>query len=156
MNDYVKEMRKIIGAAPLQCVSCGVLIENDRHELLLQKRTDDGTWGTPGGGMNFGETFYQNAAREVYEETGLRVSNLALFGIYSGKYSTVTYPNGDNSFGAIIMFHTTDYEGTLQCHDDESEAHTFFARDALPENLHHICAKWIHQWKEGQMGVHVE
>ena len=156
MADYVKEMRKIIGHDPLMSVGVGVMIENAAGELLLQKRTDDGTWGTLGGGMNLGETIVETAKREVFEESGLVVDDLELFGIYSGEHCVTTYPNEDIVFGVIIMFTTRTYSGALLADPEESAELRFFARDALPDNLNRTSVKWIEQWKKGTAPVIVD
>lgn len=41
-GNYVKEMRKEVGHAPLMVIGCGVIIENSKGEILLQKRRDNG------------------------------------------------------------------------------------------------------------------
>ena len=155
MGDYVAEMRKLVGHILLLTIGCGVIVENEDGEILLQKRTDDGTWGTPGGGMNFGETFAEAAAREVLEETGLTVGNLSLFGIYSGKDSIVEYPNKDVCFGALVIFRTNKYSGELFAGSDESEELRFFSRDRLPRNLNRLNGIWITQWQKGQKTIFV-
>ena len=43
-KNYIKEMRKSVGHAPLMVTGCGVIIENDKGEILLQKRRDNGCW----------------------------------------------------------------------------------------------------------------
>ena len=48
-KNYIKEMRKAVGHAPLMVISCGVIIENDKGEILLQKRRDNGCRALPGG-----------------------------------------------------------------------------------------------------------
>lgn len=48
----------------------GVVVLNDMGQVLLIHRTDDGTWGLPGGGVEPGETWSQAAIRECQEETG--------------------------------------------------------------------------------------
>ena len=48
-KNYIKEMRKEEGHAPLMVISCGVIIENGKGEILLQKRRDNGCWALPGG-----------------------------------------------------------------------------------------------------------
>lgn len=43
------------------------------RRLLLEKRTDSGTWGLVGGGVKDYETPEQAICREVYEELGWRI-----------------------------------------------------------------------------------
>lgn len=43
--------------------------------------------------MEPGETFESAAQRETFEETGLTVSQLSLFGLYSGKEGYASYEN---------------------------------------------------------------
>ena len=44
--------------------------------LFLQK--DDKTWELPGGHLNVGEKFKTGAIREVFEETGIKLTKLKL------------------------------------------------------------------------------
>ena len=46
--------------------------------VLLQKRSDNGAWGLPGGRMEIGETVEQCVIRETFEETGMLTSNRGL------------------------------------------------------------------------------
>jgi NADH pyrophosphatase NudC (nudix superfamily) len=76
------------GSVPFRCGQCGfvhffgpvaavgALISNDDHQLLLVRRARDpgkGRWGLPGGFVDREETIEQAIAREVLEETSLRV-----------------------------------------------------------------------------------
>lgn len=54
-KNYIKEMRKVVGHAPLMVTGCGVIIENDKGEILLQKRQDNSCWALLGGSMEIGE-----------------------------------------------------------------------------------------------------
>ncbi|OGL37522.1 hypothetical protein A3E49_03825 [Candidatus Saccharibacteria bacterium RIFCSPHIGHO2_12_FULL_49_19] len=72
----------------LECNRCGlhfyfnpkpctaIALINDRGEYLLVKRAVDpgkGLWDLPGGFVEEGETFEENAVREVQEELGLSI-----------------------------------------------------------------------------------
>src|SRR5713101_4195276 len=70
---------------------------NERGEILLQKRADNGFWSMPGGAVDPGESVEQGAIREVWEETGLHVRVVRLVGVYSDprNYMITQYPGGD-------------------------------------------------------------
>lgn len=38
--NYIAEIRKAVGQGLIMTVGCGVLIENDKDQVLLQKRSD--------------------------------------------------------------------------------------------------------------------
>ncbi|HWO75332.1 MAG TPA: NUDIX hydrolase [Bacillus sp. (in: firmicutes)] len=145
---YIKNMRKYIGSETLFTVGCGVIIE-EKDMILLQHRADGDNWCIPGGIMEIGETFEDAAKREVLEETGLTVSNLELFGLYSGEKCFAAYPNGDQVFSTQVIFYTKTYTGTLKAEDLESREHRFFKRDEIPPNLNPRQKYFILDWKKG-------
>ncbi|WP_107923504.1 NUDIX hydrolase [Lysinibacillus parviboronicapiens] len=147
--NYVKQMRSFIGHETLFTVGCGVIIESN-EKILLQHRADEDNWCIPGGVMEIGESFEQTATREVFEETGLVVHNLQLYGIYSGKTCFVEYPNKDKVFSVQIIFKTSDFQGDLKQKSEESKAHRFFQRKDLPLNLNPRQKKFIVDWVENK------
>ena len=132
--DYIKEIRKRLGHDPIILCACGCLIFNEKGQVLLQKRRDNGLWGNPGGCMELGETIYETAIREIREETNLTVSNLELFHIYSGENQHYIYPNMDEVYFVNIIFKTTEYYGELKS-DRESLELKFFDLDDLPTDI---------------------
>lgn len=52
-------------------ISCGTLVFNDRHELLLCHVTGHELWDLPKGMQEPGEPAVKTARRELHEETGL-------------------------------------------------------------------------------------
>jgi len=52
-------------------LSCGIVIVNQQHELLLCHVTGGGHWDLPKGGIDTGETPIDAALRETREETAL-------------------------------------------------------------------------------------
>lgn len=89
------------GNVPFRCGQCdftlffgpvaavGGLIVNGANELLLVRRARDpgkGQWGLPGGFVDRGETIEEALAREIYEETRLRLDTLDLLVTYPNQY----------------------------------------------------------------------
>lgn len=147
---YIKEMRKHVGHAPIMTCACGVIIENDKGEILLQKRQDNGCWAIIGGGMEMGETFEESIRRETMEESGLTLGKLEVFQLYSGKDRIIEYPNGDICFGPGIVFITREYEGDIVNDPEEVMEHKFFKKNELPENLNEYDKRIILEWAERQ------
>ena len=132
---YILDLRKKIGKAPIIMTSACVLIVNPKGELLLQKRTDNGAWGYPGGSMELGESFEECARREALEETGLNCLELQYFAHSAGKDYHYFYPNGDEAYVAEIVFLCTKYEGELKVQKSEASEQRFFDLNDLPENI---------------------
>ena len=83
-------------------VKCVVL--KDGKILMIQNTYGYKTWTFPGGGIKKGETPEEAAKREVFEETGVRVSNLRALGTLDFDYqgvSTIFVATADDS--AIII-----------------------------------------------------
>lgn len=132
---YIQQMREFIGHRPLLMVAGAVLILNSHDEVLLQKRTDSGDWGIPGGSMELGETIEDTARREALEETGLILEDLTLFGVFSGKELYYVYPNGDQVYNVTIVFICRRYQGVLCLDESEGTDLKFFPSCDLPAPL---------------------
>lgn len=49
MKEYIKMMRELVGSRPIMQCGASVILVNERGELLLQQRADNGMWGYHGG-----------------------------------------------------------------------------------------------------------
>jgi ADP-ribose pyrophosphatase YjhB (NUDIX family) len=75
-------------------IGCAGAVFNDQGHLLLIKRSDNGTWGLPGGYAEVNLSPEENLHRELREETGLEVEIISLVDVYHvlpGEYSWQPY-----------------------------------------------------------------
>lgn len=135
MSEYILDLRKIVGHRPLLQVGASVIVENDRGEILLQRRADNHCWGYAGGSVELNEAVEDTAKRELYEETGLIARELTLFGVFSGEGMHYVYPNGDEVSNVDIVYLCRNYEGVLKKQDSEVEQLGFFPADRLPQPI---------------------
>lgn len=129
---YIMDLRRHFGPAPLILTGSTVIVEDPHGQILLQRRIDTGLWGIPGGSMELGESFEEAAIREVREETGLDVEHLSLLGLYSGQETFYQYPNGDQTYSAIAVFHTRDFSGMPRGDGEESDDAQFIPPTQFP------------------------
>lgn len=146
MGEYIRDMRKRVGHIPLMQCGASVIVENERKEILLQLRTDNGEWAYAGGAVELYERVEDAAARELREETGLIADELELFGVFSGEYMKYTYPNGDQVSNIDVVYICRKYHGTLRCEAGEVDRLGFFAADNLPEPLFGVNRPALEQY----------
>ena len=143
---YIKTLRQHIGHAPIITIGVGVVIENSKGEILLQKRKDNGKWAIIGGGMEIGESFEEAIRREAKEEAGIELGELSLMAICNGQDRFITYPNGDIVYSSSIIFKTKTYDGKIVNDPEEVMEHKFFGRDSLPEEINDFDRLFIEIW----------
>jgi len=108
-----------------------VIIE--RGSILLVKRRFDpykGLWAIPGGFVEEGETVEQAAAREIFEETGVRIKIKKLVGVYSDPKRD---PRGTVSVAFIAKALSKEAKGG----DDAEEAKWFKLSEIPPLAFDH-------------------
>ncbi|MBB3132263.1 8-oxo-dGTP pyrophosphatase MutT (NUDIX family) [Paenibacillus rhizosphaerae] len=133
--DYIQHLRSMVGNEKVIMVVAGAFVFDIKNRVLMQKRSDTGQWGFPGGFMDLGESVQDTARREVYEETGLKLDVLELFGIYSGPQYDKTFSNGDQVSLVLISFICKQYSGELVESNEESIQNKFYSLKELPENI---------------------
>lgn len=153
MSGYIMDLRKLVGHRPLLQVGASVLVEDRQGRLLLQRRSDNGSWGYPGGSVELDEEVEVAAARELYEETGIRAKSLSLFGVYSGPSLHYVYPNGDEVSNVDVVFLCRDWDGALRAQEGEVEELRFVAPEDLPADLmppnRPVFADWLRRRGNG-------
>jgi 8-oxo-dGTP diphosphatase len=87
-------------------VGVGVFIKKD-GKILMQKRQGahgEGSWGLPGGHLEFGESEIGCAERETKEELGINITN-----VVKGPYTNDIFESEDRHY--ITIFVISDYDG---------------------------------------------
>lgn len=132
----------------------GVVL-NERRQVLLVKRTDNGQWGLPSGHVEKGETVTQAICRELYEETGLIVAVEKLIGVYSDPATQIfCYPSGRITHFVTLSFLCRLRGGVLKADGQEVSAADFFDKEQLPAGLMTMHPRWLEDaWADRQAAV---
>lgn len=139
---YIQYLRQYVGHNPILTAGTGLLVFNEKNEVLMELRTDFNSWGFPGGSMELGESFEETAKRELEEETGLIIDDMKLLEVLSGKDTYREYPNGDKLYDITAVFEVCKYHGTLKIGDDESRELRWFSLKEVPSNLSPMTEKY--------------
>ena len=148
--EYILELRRLVGHRPLLMVGTATLIQDAANRVLMMKRSDNGSWGLPGGGVELGEEVKTAARRELHEETGLEADELDLFGVFSGSEFFYIYPNGDEVYGVMIVYLAHAWHGEICLNGEHTEWGWFVTAD-IPPNLHPLIIPIIDKLKSGNL-----
>ena len=100
---------------PKIIVTGGAIIKDEFGRILLQRRSDYGNWGLPGGAMEPGESIEETMIREIKEETGIILKEYQFLTVYSGERMMYTYPDGNEVVFVMFLFEATiNTKGVLQ------------------------------------------
>jgi ADP-ribose pyrophosphatase YjhB (NUDIX family) len=129
--------------------SVNVVVTNAEGKILLIRRTDNGNWALPGGGVDIGESLPQAAIRETREETGVECEITGLSGIYTDPGHVILYTsNGEvrQEFSVVLTARPTGGQPTPSSETSEvcwvttgdAEAHEMDPSMRL--RVHHYAA----------------
>jgi 8-oxo-dGTP diphosphatase len=113
-------------------VGVGVIVTQDERVLLIKRQGahGQGTWSTPGGHLEYGESPEACAARETMEETGVAITNLHALGFTNDVFE-------ESGLHYITLWMAGEYasgEAAVAAPDEASEV-AWVAWGALPEPL---------------------
>ncbi|MCH7713837.1 MAG: NUDIX domain-containing protein [Chloroflexi bacterium] len=98
-----------------------IIFDEAREKVLLTRRTDNGRWCLPGGGMDPGESAAETCVRETLEETGLEVRVTRLVGIYTSSDMIIEYADGNRVQPVAFSFEAEITGGELGLSDETTE-----------------------------------
>lgn len=110
-------------------LGCSAAIFDEERRILLTKRTDNGQWCLPGGGMDSGESVVEACEREVWEETGLRVRVQRLVGVYSHTDHLAVYSDGNKAHIVALHFEAEIISGELGLSNETTDFGYFTLED---------------------------
>ena len=111
-------------------VAVGAVVGNERGEILLVQRADNGVWLYPTGWADVGYSASEVAVKEVFEETGMEVEPVRLIAVLDGLRLGFTQVPLYS-----LVFHCRVVGGTLRRHPLECVDVGWFAEGNLPEPL---------------------
>ena len=135
MEDYIKELRKRTNHMPLVLPHSVVVLFNEKGEVLLEERSDDGYFDFPGGSIDLKESAEDAARRELFEETGLVADELELFKVYSGEITHYVYFNGDEIYGVDLVYICKKYHGKFKPQLEEVKNLKFYSLSDMPSKM---------------------
>jgi ADP-ribose pyrophosphatase YjhB (NUDIX family) len=104
-----------------------IIIEIDKKIVLVKRKNPPYGWALPGGFVELGESVENTAKREAKEETGLELTNLKQFHVYS-------QPDRDPRKHTVSIVFTASSNGLPKAADDAAEI-MLFILDDLPQNI---------------------
>lgn len=104
-----------------------IIIRVQGGVVLIRRKNPPYGWAIPGGFVDYNETVEAAARREAAEETGLELTRLRLFGVYSD-------PTRDPRFHTISTVFTANGLGLPRAGDDAQDIGVF-PESALPEGI---------------------
>lgn len=102
-------------------LGCSAAIFDEHGRILLTKRSDNGQWCLPSGGVEPGESVAEACEREVFEETGLSVVVKRLVGVYSHPDQLSVYSDGNKVQIVALHFEAGIVGGELGLSDETSD-----------------------------------
>ena len=129
---YISDLRKDIGHKPLMSTASMCILYDANKGILLEKRSDNGQWCVPGGGLELGENQDEGLFREVKEETNLDIVDPVLYTVRANVH--MVYPNSDEVYYTDIVYLVTKYSGELKP-DKESVRLEWFNIENLPDDI---------------------
>ena len=113
-------------------IGTNVYLEWD-GKLLLEKRWDCDMWGLPGGRLKKGESYAHGIARELWEESGIRLQETAFHQIrIVDDQRIAAYADGTVWRMIIVLFSAILDQEPRICCSKESGDLRFFLLEELP------------------------
>lgn len=114
-------------------VGVGVFILRENNFLLMRRKGSHGagSWGLPGGSIEYGETLSQASQRECFEELGIEIS---AHDLRVGPASNDIFEH-KHFVGIFLSAHLTDDQIPIIMEPHKADDLDWFTFDSLPDPL---------------------
>ncbi len=102
-----------------------IVLNSNKEVLLIKRKNPPYGWAIPGGFIDYNEKAEDGAIREIFEETGLKLENVTLFGVYSD-------PARDSRGHTVSVVYYSSSDMLPKAGDDAVLA-SFFSFQSLPD-----------------------
>ncbi|MEU7124316.1 NUDIX domain-containing protein [Streptomyces zaomyceticus] len=96
-------------------------VVNEAGEVLLERRSDNGRWGMPGGVQEIGESIAGTVRREVLEETGISVEVIGLVGVFTDPGHVIEFSDGEVRQEFSLCFRARPISGEIKVSSESFE-----------------------------------
>ena len=132
-ESYIGKLRQKVGNDLLLLPGASCLFVDADGRFLLERRSDFGIWGIPGGSAEPGEDITTLIRREMVEETGMTAETLTPYGFASDPATkTITFPNGHQCQFFVMLFCAEWPAGVVPVASAESLEFGWFTLETLP------------------------
>ncbi|MFD8082780.1 NUDIX hydrolase [Kitasatospora sp. NPDC059722] len=116
-------------STPLHSVSVAGAVVREDGRVLAIRRADNGTWEPPGGVLELTESIEDGLRREIYEETGLKVTVGQLTGVYKNM-----------ARGVVALVFRCHPESGAECLSAETTAVAWLTPDEAAGRMSEVYA----------------
>ncbi|MFD4243240.1 NUDIX domain-containing protein [Streptomyces sp. NPDC058525] len=96
-------------------------VVDDDGRVLLERRSDNGRWGMPGGVQEIGEDITGTVVREVLEETGIQVEVVGLVGVFTDPGHVIAFSDGEVRQEFSLCFRARPLTGEIRVSEESLE-----------------------------------
>jgi mutator protein MutT len=132
--EQIEPLRASVFSRPTPMSVGDAAVINDKGQILLVQRADNGKWAMPGGAFEVGETPAEGVVREALEETGVHCRAISLVGVFDSRLCST--PTRHHLYQFVFLCEPSNQERVEPpSHAIEVLGTGWFPEDGLPEDL---------------------
>ena len=131
--EQIEPLRASVFSRPTPMSVGDAAVIDDKGQILLVQRADNGKWAMPGGAFEVGETPAEGTVREALEETGMHCRAISLVGVFDSRFCGTT--SRHHLYQFVFLCEPSQEGLERPSHAIEVLDIDWFPEDGLPENI---------------------